>query len=154
MTALADRLPEVLLSGLLQLLQDHRGDFGGRILLAARLDPHVAVARAHDRVGHHLHLFVDFVVLPAHEPLDREHGVLRVRHGLALGHLPTSRSPDLVNPTTDGVMRLPSGLVMTTGSPPSITATRSSSSQVDADNLAHVVCPRLRKLYNHSKYKM
>ena len=36
---------------------------------------------------------------------------------------PTSRSPDLVNPTTDGVMRLPSGLVMTTGSPPSITAT-------------------------------
>src|SRR5262245_61991627 len=36
---------------------------------------------------------------------------------------PTSRSPDLVNPTTDGVIRLPSGLVMTTGSPPSITAT-------------------------------
>ena len=36
---------------------------------------------------------------------------------------PTSRSPDLVKPTTDGVMRLPSGLVMTTGSPPSITAT-------------------------------
>src|SRR5437763_16420264 len=36
---------------------------------------------------------------------------------------PTRRSPDLVNPTTDGVMRLPSGLVMTTGSPPSITAT-------------------------------
>ena len=36
---------------------------------------------------------------------------------------PTSRSPDLVKPTTDGVIRLPSGLVMTTGSPPSITAT-------------------------------
>ena len=36
---------------------------------------------------------------------------------------PTSRSPDLVKPTTDGVMRLPSGFVMTTGSPPSITAT-------------------------------
>src|SRR6188768_3635159 len=36
---------------------------------------------------------------------------------------PTRRSPDLVNPTTDGVMRLPSGLVITTGSPPSITAT-------------------------------
>ena len=36
---------------------------------------------------------------------------------------PTSRSPDLVKPTTDGVIRLPSGLVMTTGSPPSMTAT-------------------------------
>src|SRR4051812_17001512 len=36
---------------------------------------------------------------------------------------PTRRSPDLVNPTTDGVRRLPSGLVITTGSPPSMTAT-------------------------------
>ena len=36
---------------------------------------------------------------------------------------PTRRSPDLVNATTDGVSRLPSGLVMTTGSPPSMTAT-------------------------------
>src|SRR5262245_3653534 len=36
---------------------------------------------------------------------------------------PTSRSPDLVKPTTEGVSRPPSELVMTTGSPPSITAT-------------------------------
>src|SRR5688572_11856807 len=36
---------------------------------------------------------------------------------------PTRRSPVLVNATTDGVSRLPSGLVMTTGSPPSMTAT-------------------------------
>src|SRR6187549_3758915 len=36
---------------------------------------------------------------------------------------PTNRSPDLVNATTDGVSRPPSGLVMTTGSPPSMTAT-------------------------------
>src|SRR5687767_15932046 len=36
---------------------------------------------------------------------------------------PTSRSPVLVNATTDGVSRPPSGLVITTGSPPSITAT-------------------------------
>ena len=36
---------------------------------------------------------------------------------------PTSRSPVLVNATTDGVSRPPSGLVMTTGSPPSMTAT-------------------------------
>ena len=36
---------------------------------------------------------------------------------------PTSRSPVFVNATTDGVSRPPSGLVMTTGSPPSMTAT-------------------------------
>ena len=36
---------------------------------------------------------------------------------------PTSRSPVFANATTDGVSRPPSGLVMTTGSPPSMTAT-------------------------------
>ena len=36
---------------------------------------------------------------------------------------PTSRSPSLVNPTTDGVVRPPSAFGMTTGSPPSMTAT-------------------------------
>ena len=36
---------------------------------------------------------------------------------------PTSRSPLSVKATTDGVMRLPSALAMTTGSPPSMTAT-------------------------------
>src|SRR5215471_6830904 len=36
---------------------------------------------------------------------------------------PTTRSPDLVNPTTDGVVRPPSSLAITTGWPPSITAT-------------------------------
>ena len=36
---------------------------------------------------------------------------------------PTSRSPSLVQATTDGVVREPSALGMTTGSPPSITAT-------------------------------
>src|SRR4051812_45554062 len=36
---------------------------------------------------------------------------------------PTRRSPFLVNATTDGVRRLPSGLVITVGSPPSMTAT-------------------------------
>ena len=36
---------------------------------------------------------------------------------------PTNRSPVLVTATTDGVNRLPSALVMTTGWPPSMTAT-------------------------------
>ena len=37
---------------------------------------------------------------------------------------PTRRSPDSVKPTIDGVVRLPSLLGMTTGSPPSMTATQ------------------------------
>ena len=36
---------------------------------------------------------------------------------------PTSRSPSLVNATTEGVVRPPSALGITTGSPPSMTAT-------------------------------
>src|SRR5271170_6396468 len=40
-----------------------------------------------------------------------------------LATCPTNRSPVLVNPTTDGVVRPPSSLGITFGSPPSITAT-------------------------------
>ena len=36
---------------------------------------------------------------------------------------PTRRSPFFENATTEGVVRLPSALGMTTGSPPSMTAT-------------------------------
>jgi hypothetical protein len=36
---------------------------------------------------------------------------------------PTGRSPSFVKATTDGVVRAPSWLTMTAGSPPSITAT-------------------------------
>src|SRR5437773_11537995 len=41
-----------------------------------------------------------------------------------LATCPTSRSPVLVKPTTDGVVRPPSSLGMTLGSPPSMTATQ------------------------------
>ena len=84
---LADRLAEILLGRLLQLLQDHRGDFGRRVFLALRVDARVAVAGAHHLVRHHLHLFIDLVELAAHEALDREHGVLGVGHRLPLGDL-------------------------------------------------------------------
>src|SRR5687767_2998459 len=40
-----------------------------------------------------------------------------------LATVPTRRSPSFVKPTTDGVTRPPSAFGMTTGSPPSITAT-------------------------------
>ncbi len=47
---IGDLLAEIVLSRLLQLLQDHRGDFGRGVLLAADFDPRVAVAGAHDLV--------------------------------------------------------------------------------------------------------
>src|SRR6201996_2638104 len=50
-----------------------------------------------------------------------------VRSGLVmawrLATSPTSTSPDLEKPTTEGVVRAPSALAMTVGSPPSSTAT-------------------------------
>ena len=41
-----------------------------------------------------------------------------------LATCPTILSPDLAKATTDGVVRPPSALAMTTGSPPSMTATQ------------------------------
>ena len=65
---------------------------------------------------------------------------------------PTSRWPSFANATTDGVVRPPSALGMTVGSPPSSTATqRVRRAEVDADGSCHVVNPsvglvdRLRK---------
>ena len=44
---LGHRLAKVILGGLLQLLENHRGDLRRRQFLAARLDAHVAVRGAH-----------------------------------------------------------------------------------------------------------
>ena len=87
MTALVDRLAEVLFGGLLQLLQNHRGDFRRRVFLAVRRDTGIAVAGAHHLIRHHLHFFRHLVELAAHEPLDREDGVLGIGDRLALRHL-------------------------------------------------------------------
>ena len=85
---LGDRLPEILLGGLLQLLQHHRRDLRRRVLLVADLDAHIAVGRRNDPVRHHLHFLVHLVESPSHEALDREDRVLRIRDRLALGNLP------------------------------------------------------------------
>ena len=80
-----DRLAEIGLGVGLQLLQDHRRDLRRRVLLALGLDANVAVRALDDLVRDDLHLLGDLVELAAHEPLDREDRVLRVRHLLALG---------------------------------------------------------------------
>ena len=63
-------LAQVLFRRDLQLLKNHRGDLGRRILLAADLDPRVAVLLLHDAVRHARRLQRDLAMLPAHEALD------------------------------------------------------------------------------------
>jgi len=78
---------EVVLRGLLHLLEDHRRDLGRRVPLALDVDRgHVVPAGAH-LVGDALGLFRHLADPAPHEPLDRENRVLRVGHRLALGYL-------------------------------------------------------------------
>ena len=86
---LLDLLPEIGLGGLLHLLQDEGGDLRGRIGLAVRLDPGVAVAGLDDLVGDELLVLLDHrvVVAPADQALDREDGLFRIGDRLALGRL-------------------------------------------------------------------
>ena len=86
----------------------------------------VAVRRFDDFVGQTLERALHFgvVELAPHQPLDREDRVLRIGDGLAprhLAHHPLVRLGLIA--TTDGNRREPSDVGMTTGSPPSITAT-------------------------------
>src|SRR4051812_5421701 len=57
---------------------------------------------------------------------------------------PTRRSPVFVNATTDGVRRPPSGFVMTTGSPPSMTATTEFVVPRSMPMILLIAVPRLR----------
>ena len=86
MTASVTRLAEIIFRSLLQLLQNHGRNLRRGIFLALRHNRHV-IARLDDLVGHHLHLFIDFVVATSHEALDGVNGVFRIGDGLALGHL-------------------------------------------------------------------
>jgi hypothetical protein len=86
--SLVDLLTEILLGGVLHLLEDHRGDLGRRHELAAfDLDAGIPVRRGHDLVRHQARLVRDLVVAASHEPLDGVDGVLGIGDGLALGDL-------------------------------------------------------------------
>jgi hypothetical protein len=98
---LGDGVAEVGLGVPLQLLQDPGGDLLGRVAL-----PSMSIVQ----------------LVPMWRLTERI-----VRSGLViawrLATSPTSTSPDLAKPTTDGVVRPPSALGMTVGSPASSTLT-------------------------------
>src|SRR4029079_17450769 len=67
---------------------------------------------------------------------------------------PTSLSPSLVKPTTDGVVRPPSAFGMTTGSPPSITATTELVVPRSIPiTLSAILAPELFMLLSHARLR-
>ena len=86
---LLDLLAEIGFRRLLHLLKNEGGDLRGRIGLAVRLDPGVAVRGPGDLVGDELLVLLDHrvVVAPADQALDREDGLFRIGDRLALGRL-------------------------------------------------------------------
>jgi hypothetical protein len=64
------------------------------------------------------------IELAADQALGFEDRVVRVGHGLALGGLADDFRRSAAKPTIEGVVLAPSALAMTSGSPPSSTASR------------------------------
>ncbi len=131
-------LAEVVLRGLLELLEDHGGELGRRVLASLDVDPCVPVLRLHDFVGHHLHLLGDLVGAASHEPFDGKHGVLGVRDRLSFGYL--SHEPLVSFGESDhGRRRSPALRIRDHGRAPPLhdRHDRVRRSQVDPDDLAH-----------------
>ncbi len=86
---LGDGLAEIGLGSFLHLLQDEGADLARRVVLAAGLDPRVAVLALDDRVRDQLGVLLGHrIVEPAaDQALDREDRVVAVGDRLALGRL-------------------------------------------------------------------
>ena len=77
-------LAEIVLGGLLHLLQHHGRNFLWSILAAVDVDTGIATL-VHYREGHAVHLFLHLAPVFAHEALDAVDGVFGVGDSLALG---------------------------------------------------------------------
>ena len=83
--SLVDLLTEVVLSGLLHLLQDHSRDFLRCVRMCSTLDLHLWITVVVDHcVRHTLSLFAALLVGFTHETLDGVDSVLRVGDSLTL----------------------------------------------------------------------
>ena len=85
--SILDRLAQVVLSGLLHLLEDETTNLGRRVLLATSLNPGITVGVLDDLVGNLLDVALDLTVgvLTADQTLGGEQGVLGVDNSLTLG---------------------------------------------------------------------
>jgi hypothetical protein len=129
----------MILGGLLQLLQDDRGDFRRRVLLAAHFDPRVAVVRLDDLIGDARRLLRDLRVLAPHESLDGENSVLGIGHRLSLGDL-TDQPLTVLRKPDDRRRRPPAFLVDDDSGFPAFhdRDDRVGGPEVDSDDFAHV----------------
>jgi len=80
---------QIALGGFFHLLKDEGADLRRRIILAARLDPRVAVAALDDRIGDEFHVLLGhrIVEAAADQALHRKNRVFGVGDGLALRRL-------------------------------------------------------------------
>src|SRR5215216_3145795 len=85
---LADLLAQVLFGIPLELLEDHRGDLGWRVLLVVDHYPNVPARTRLDLVTDALGLGLHVTVAPSHKALDRVDSTLRVRDRLPPRQLP------------------------------------------------------------------
>src|SRR5207244_498669 len=101
--SLADLISEVVLRGLLHLLQDHRGDLGRRIALALDLDRSELVRPRYYLIRNALFPILDLADGTPHEALIEKTVFCGFVTAWRLATCPTSRSPSFVKPTTEGV---------------------------------------------------
>src|SRR6185437_5366866 len=116
---------EIIFGRLFHLLQDECRDLRGAVALAADFHPSVAILIANnlirEKTGRFLHHGV--VTASPNQTFNRGNCVFRICNCLPAGDLSDQSLPLSVKATTDGVVRLPSALARTLGSPPSIIAT-------------------------------
>ncbi len=84
-----DLFTEIILGGLLHLLQHLRRNLWWRHFVAVDLDPCVAVIVGHDRVGNHLDVFLHDIIfeLTPDQPFDGEQCVIRIGDSLSFRRL-------------------------------------------------------------------
>ena len=144
-----DLLAEVVLGGLLHLAQDLGRDLLRRELLAAHLDPGVAVVGGDDLVGHQADVLLHFLLgeLAADQALHRVDGVLGVGHRLALGRgADEDLAAVLVGDDRRRRARAFAVLDHLGGVAFHDRDARVGGAQVDADDLCHVVLQKMNSL--------
>ncbi len=83
--SLGDCLSEIILGGLLHLLEDHSRDLLRSVVAAVDVDTRCIVGAAYHLVGHALYLILHLLAIFAHEALDGVDRTFRVRDSLTLG---------------------------------------------------------------------